>query len=107
MLMHVNIHYEVKTMQVYEFILTLDSEPDLDATDRLYGYFNTTGEASESVQDFTLVTQSGTPMVDCTVEAVSFESALKLVLPRLRTEGFRVVRVEVDETGLALLQEAI
>ena len=96
----------MKMMRVYEFMLTLDAEPDLDMTDRLYGYFDANGAAPGGVQDFTLVIQSGTPVVNCTVEATSFEAALQLVLPELHKEGLRVVRVEVDEVGLALLQEA-
>ncbi|MXZ08024.1 MAG: hypothetical protein F4Y79_01135 [Gemmatimonadetes bacterium] len=95
----------MKTMRVYEFMLA--TEPDLDKTDRLYGYFGEDGAAPESVHDFTLVTQSGIPIANCTVEATSFEAALELVLPKLREEGLQVVRVEVDEVGLALLQEAI
>ena len=94
-------------MRVYEFMLMLATEPDLDTTDRLYGYFGEDGEAPDSVQDFTLVIQSGTPIANCTVEATSFEAALESVLPKLREEGLQVVRVEVDEVGLALLQEAI
>lgn len=92
-------------MRIYEFMLTLDTEPDLDTTDRLYGYFDANGAAPADVQDFTLVIQSGMPIISCTVEASSFETALRLVLPKLREEGLRVVRVEVDEEGLALLQE--
>lgn len=94
-------------MRVYEFMLTLATEPDLDTTDRLYEYFGEGGAASESVLDFTLVVQSGAPIANCTVEATSFEAALESVLPKLREEGLQVVRVEVDEVGLALLQEAI
>ncbi len=94
-------------MRVYEFMLTLATEPDLDTTDRLYGHFGEDGAAPESVLDFTLVVQSGTPIANCTVEATSFEAALESVLPKLREEGLQVVRVEVDEVGLALLQEAI
>ena len=97
----------MKTMRVYEFLLTLATEPDLDTTDRLYGYFGEDGAAPESVMDFTLVIQSGTPIANCTVEATSFEAALESVLPKLREEGLPVVRVEVDEVGLAVLQEAI
>jgi hypothetical protein len=96
----------MKTMRAYEFILTLDAEPNLDTLDRLYGYFNATGAAPGGVQDFTLVIQSDSPMVNCTVEAASFEAALQLVLPKLRMEGLGCVRVEVDEVGLTLLQEA-
>lgn len=88
-------------------MLTLATEPDLDTTDRLYGYFGEGEAASESVLDFTLVIQSGTPIANCTIEATSFEAALESVLPKLSEEGFQVVRVEVDEVGLALLQEAI
>ena len=94
-------------MRVYEFMLTLATEPDLDKTDRLYGYFGEDGAAPKSVLDFTLVIQSGAPIVNCTVEAKSFEAALESVLPKLCEEGLQVVRVEVDEVGLALLQEAI
>ena len=36
----------------------------------------------------------------------TFQQAAKLVLPELRKESLQVVRVEVDEVGLALLQEA-
>ena len=43
--------------------------------------------------------------MNCTVEAASFEAALELVLPKLREEGLQVVRVGVDQVGLALLQE--
>ncbi len=78
-------------MRVYEFMLTLEPEPDLDTTDRLYGYFDANGAAPEGVQDFTLVTQSGTSIANCTVEAASFEAALELVLPKLRQEGLQVV----------------
>ena len=92
---------------IYEFMLTLATEPDLDKTDRLYGYFSGDGAAPESVQDFTLVIQSGIPIANCTVEATSFEAALESVLPKLREEGLPVLRMEVDEVGLALLQEAI
>ena len=91
-------------MRVYGFLLTLDARPDLDTIDRLYGYFDADGAAPGGVQDVTLVMQAGTPTVNCTVEAPSFEAALQLVLPKLRKDGFRVVRVEVDEEGLALLQ---
>ena len=56
-------------MRVYEFMLTLATEPDLDKTDRLYGYFGEDGAAPKSVLDFTLVIQSGAPIVNCTVEA--------------------------------------
>ena len=94
-------------MRVYEFMLTLATEPDLDTTDQLYGYFGENGAAADRVLDFTLVIQSGTPIANCTVEAKSFEAALESVLPKLREEGLQVVRVEVDEVGLALLQEAI
>ena len=94
------------SMRVYEFMLTFEIEPDLDTTDRLYGYFGAKGSAPEGVQDFTLVVQSGTPIANCTVEAISFETALQLVFPKLRKEGLQVVRVEVDEVGLAVLQEA-
>jgi hypothetical protein len=52
---HVNIHQEMKMMRVYEFMLTLDAEPDLDTTDQLYRYFSADGAAPEGVQDFTLV----------------------------------------------------
>ena len=88
-------------------MLTLATEPDLDKTDRLYAYFGEDGAAPDSVQDFTLVIQSGTPIANCTVEATSFEAALESVLPKLREEGLQVVRVEVDEVGLVLLQDAI
>ena len=93
-------------MPVYEFTLTLDAEPDLDTTDRLYGYFDANGDAPAGVQDFTLVTQAGVASANCTVEATSFDSALQLVLPRLNIEGLRALRVEVDEQGLALLEAA-
>jgi hypothetical protein len=102
--MRVNIHQEMKTMRVYEFMLTLDAEPDLDTTDRLYGYYGANGAAPEGVQDFALVIQAGTPVATCTVEAPSFDAALQLVLPGLHKEGLRAVRAEVDERGLALLQ---
>lgn len=92
-------------MRVYEFMLTLDAEPDLDMTDRLYGYFAAQGTAPESVQDFTLTTQAGVPTANCTVEAASFDAALRFVLPGLRMEGLQAVRVEVDQEGLLLLQE--
>ena len=94
-------------MQVYEFMLTLATEPDLNTTDRLYGYFGEDGTAPDSVLDFTLVIQSGTPIANCTVEATSFEAALESVLPKLRKEGLQVVRVEVDEVGLALTVHSI
>ena len=68
--------------------------------------FDENGAAPEGVLDFTLVIQSGTPIANCTGEAASFEAALELVLPKLREEGLQVVRVEVDEMGLAVLQEA-
>lgn len=93
-------------MRAYEFMLTLATEPDLDATDQLYEYFDDNGTAPENVLDFTLVIQSGTPIAHCTVEATSFEAALESVMPKLREKGLQVVRVEVDEVGLALLQEA-
>ena len=93
-------------MRVYEFMLTLATEPDLDTTDQLYEYFEDNGAAPESVLDFTLVVQSGTPIAHCTVEATSFEAALESILPKLHEKGLQVVRVEVDEAGLALLQEA-
>ncbi len=94
-------------MQVYEFLLMLDVDPDLDTTDRLYKYFNETGAAPLAVQDFTLITQSGRSVANCTVEAASFDAALALILPQLRKENLRVMRVEVDEQGLALLQEPV
>ena len=76
-------------MRVYEFMLTLATEPDLDTTDQLYEYFEDNGAAPESVLDFTLVVQSGTPIAHCTVEATSFEAALESVLPKLREKVFR------------------
>ena len=39
-------------MRVYEFMLTLKTEPDLDTIDLLYGYFDENGAAPEGVQDF-------------------------------------------------------
>ena len=93
-------------MQVYEFTLTLDAEPNLGTTDRLYAYFNANGVAPAGVQDFTLMTQAEISTASCTVEAISFDAALQLVLPGLSKEGLRAMRVEVDEQGLALLQEA-
>lgn len=93
-------------MRIYEFILLLDTNPDLDTTDRLYGYFNENGVAPTGVHDFTLMTQAGKPAASCTVEASSFDAALALVLPQLRKEDLRVVGIEVDAQGLALLQEA-
>ena len=86
--------------------LILDVEPDLDALDRLYGYFGEGGDAPQGVQDVTLAVSSGTPLASCAVEAASFDEALSLVLPALREEGLRVMRVEVDEEGLALLEQA-
>lgn len=94
-------------MQVYEFMLTLNVVPDLDATDRLYGYFSDSGVAPAGVQDFTLLTRNGQPAASCTVEASSFDAALASILPQLRKENLRVVRVELDEQGLALLQTAV
>ncbi len=102
--MHANIPQGITMMQVYEFTLTLDVEPDLDTIDRLYGYFGAHGAAPAGVQDFTLVMLSGMPMANCTVKATSFDAALQLVLPRLCEEGLRVVRAEVDEEGLALFR---
>ena len=93
-------------MRVYEFMLTLATEPGLETTDQLYGYFDDNGAAPESVLDFTLVIQSGTPIAHCTVKATSFEAALQSVLPKLHEKGLQVVRMEIDEVGLALLQEA-
>ena len=46
-------------MQSMNFMLTLATEPDLNTTDRLYGYFGEDGAAPDSVLDFTLVIQSG------------------------------------------------
>ena len=94
-------------MRVYEFMLILETEPDQDRINRLYGFFGKNGSAPKNVVDFTLVVKSGKPIVDCTVEASSFEAALEMVLPKLRDENLQVVRVEVDEVGLAVLQEAI
>ena len=91
-------------MNVYEFTLTLDVEPDLDTIDRLYGYFGANGAAPEGVEDFTLAMIDGTPIADCTIKATSFDAALQLVLPGLSQEGLRVLRVEVDEEGLALFR---
>lgn len=93
-------------MQLYEFTLTLNTEPDLDTIDRLYAYFGAQGAAPEGVQDFTVTSYAGVSVADCTVEAGSFDAALQLVLPGLRAEGLRAVRVEVDEEGLAVLQAA-
>ncbi|HRW08976.1 MAG TPA: hypothetical protein P5121_27920 [Caldilineaceae bacterium] len=94
-------------MQIYEFMLMLDRIPDLDTTDRLYGYFNNDGAAPTGVQDFTLVIRDGQSAAVCTVEASSFDDALALVLPQLRKESLKVVRVELDEQGLAMLQVAV
>ena len=92
-------------MHMYEFLLELGVEPDLDTTERLYAYFSEQGAAAPEVRDFSLVTRAGSPAADCSVEARSFEAALNVVLPVLREEGIRVVRVEMDAQGLALLQE--
>ncbi len=92
-------------MHVYEFTLTLDIEPDLDTTDRLYGHFGSNGPAPLEVEDFTITIQAGAPIVSCTIMATSFDEALQLVLPELKQEGLHVLRAEVDEAGLALLQE--
>ena len=94
-------------MRTYEFMLTLHTEPDLDTIDRLYAFFDAAGGAPAGVEDFTLITSAATPIVDCTIKATSFDDALQLVLPRLSQEGLRVVGVEVNEAGLALLQEAM
>ena len=93
-------------MPVYEFTLTLDAEPDLDTTDRLYGYFDANGNAPAGVQDFTLVTQARVASANCTVAATSFDVTLQLVMPSLSKEGLRAMRVEADEQGLAGLQAA-
>ncbi|MFB3132688.1 MAG: hypothetical protein ACE10K_09240 [Rhodothermales bacterium] len=93
-------------MRAYAFHLILETAPDLDATDRLYGHFGADGAAPEGVQDVTLVVSNGRAMADCSVEATSFDEALGMVLPALRKEGLRVVRVEMDEDGLALLEHA-
>lgn len=94
-------------MRIYEFQLTLGTEPDPNKIDRLYGYFGKNGEAPEGAIDFTLLVKSGKPIADCTIEASSFEAALEKVLPKLRDENLQVMRVEVDEIGLAVLQKAI
>ncbi len=93
-------------MRAYAFNLILATAPDLDATDRLYGHFGAGGAAPEGVQDVSLVVSDGRAMADCSVEATSFDEALGMVLPALRKEGLRVVRVEMDEDGLALLEHA-
>lgn len=92
-------------MRVYEFLLSLQAEPDQNTINRLYGYFGKNGLAPKGVLDMTFGVQSGKPVADCTVEATSFETALEMVLPELRSEGLHIIRVEVDEIGLAVLQE--
>ncbi len=92
--------------RTYEFRLVLNADPNLDATDRLYGYFGAGGGAPPEVQDVTLVVANGVPVADCTVVARSFDEALSRVLPALRDERLRVVRVEMDEEGLAILEAA-
>ena len=93
-------------MRVYEFMLTLRTEPDNDTIERLYGYFGQGGAASEVVLDVTLGVDSGKPNANCTVEASSFEAALEMVLPKMRDEDLQVLRGDVDEVGLEVLQEA-
>lgn len=93
-------------IRIYEFTLILDVEPALDTIDRLYGYFGANGLAPAGVEDFTIAMLAGTPIVNCTVRATLFDLALQMIMPRLSQKALRVVRVEVDEEGLALLQEA-
>jgi hypothetical protein len=93
-------------MHLYEFDLILDTEPDDDTVDRLYGHFGADGDASADVRDFTITVSDGVPAVSCSVEAVSFDEALGMVLPALRAEHVRITRVEMDEEGLALLGQA-
>lgn len=96
----------MKIMLTYEFTPVMNADPDLDTTDRLYGYFGIFGAAPTGVQDLTLATQIGASIANCTVEAPTFDAALQMVLPALRREGLEVVRAEVDRQGLALLQTA-
>lgn len=94
-------------MRVYEFLVGLETEPNQKTINHLYEYFGKNGVAPQGVLDVAFGVQSGKAIADCTVEAASFEEALEMVLPKLRKEGLHIVRVEVDETGLAVLQETV
>ena len=85
-------------MPTYEFTIILDNpgvfEGDalLDYTDRLFEHFE--GDINPAVT-------AGTPVVDCTLEASSLETAIRRVVETLRQEGLTTRRIEI-ESGVVL-----
>ncbi len=84
-------------MRKYRFTLILASDPTEEQVDRLYGHFQ--GDVLSGVQ-------AGVSYLDCTMEARSFDEAVRHALKPVRAEGLRVERIEVDRDSLAALEAA-
>lgn len=82
---------DIAMEKVHEFTLILDSEPDEEEADRLYGRFD----------DGTIATSVGVPHVDFYRTAPSLEDALRTAIADIRAEGFDVVRVEIEPETVA------
>lgn len=77
--------------KTHEFTLILTSEPDEEQADRLYGRFN----------DGTIATSVGVPHVDFHRIAPSLEDAIRTAIADIRSEGFEVIRVEIEPETVA------
>ena len=84
-------------MRLYRFTLILASDPTEEQVDRLYGSFQ--GDVLSGVQ-------AGVCYLDCTLEAPTFDEAVRRALKPVRAEGLIVERIEVDSDSLAALEAA-
>lgn len=86
-----------KAVRTYEFTIILDDpgifdgEALLDYADRLFEPFE--GDVNPAVT-------AGTPVVDCTLEASSLETAIRRVVDALRREGLAIRHIEMEPAGV-------
>lgn len=80
-------------MNLQEFTLILDRDPDMDEADRLHGVFN----------DGTISTLCGVPQVHFHREAPSLEIAIRSAIRDVAGCGFSVARVEMAPDALQLV----
>ena len=86
-----------RTVRTYEFTIILDNptvfdgEALLDYADRLFEPFG--GDVNPALT-------AGTPVVDCTLEASSLETAIRQVVDVLKREGLAIRRIEMEPGGV-------
>ena len=78
-------------MKEHDFTVVLNTDPDEEAADRLYGTFD----------DGTISTISGVPQIHFHRQASSLEEAIRSAIANIRSVGFGVLRVEIAPEALA------